>query len=205
MNILCVNTCLKESDVALICDEKIYRAKKYENIQHSLTLMTQIEEVMNMANLNQKDLNYLCVSIGPGSFTGIRIGLAVAKGMSEALNIPIIPLTAFNLIAYNIDTRCDYVVLKGVGDDFYVADYVGKGDVANLRLMQKSQLQEIAKGKKVASNEKLSFENIIEIVVDDVRFDMLPRENLENAKKCEDVEPIYLRKPQAELQKKGLQ
>lgn len=204
MNILCINTCLKESDVSLIKYEEIFRARKYENVQHSLSLMEQIQEVISIARLQKKDIDYICVSTGPGSFTGIRIGLAVAKGMCQALDIPMIALNTFELIAYSIVDACDYVVLKGVGEDYYVSDFIKKGVVDNLRLVQESELQKILKDKVVASNEQICCDMQCQVkVIEDVKFDLLPLMNLQSAQNCHNIEPIYLRKPQAELQKKA--
>jgi len=57
MNILCINTCLKESDVSVIKDDGIYSAKRYTNLQHSITLMSQIEEALEKAEITKNELD----------------------------------------------------------------------------------------------------------------------------------------------------
>lgn len=61
-------------------------------------LMPQIREVMAAASLGFSDLDAVATTIGPGSFTGLRIGLAAARGMALAASLPLIPLTSFDAL-----------------------------------------------------------------------------------------------------------
>lgn len=69
---------------------------------HSQTLMPMIETMNNAINLDLDTLDAIAVASGPGSFTGLRIGAATAKGMAMALNIPIISVPTLDALAYNI-------------------------------------------------------------------------------------------------------
>lgn len=69
---------------------------------HSQTLMPMIEEVCKMVNLNLSELELIAVSKGPGSFTGLRIGVATAKGLAHTLEIPIVGVNTLDALAYNI-------------------------------------------------------------------------------------------------------
>ncbi|GKX30487.1 tRNA (adenosine(37)-N6)-threonylcarbamoyltransferase complex dimerization subunit type 1 TsaB [Vallitalea longa] len=69
---------------------------------HSQTLMPMIEEVCNMINLDLDELDVIAVSKGPGSFTGLRIGVATAKGLAHTLEIPIAGINTLDALAYNI-------------------------------------------------------------------------------------------------------
>lgn len=66
--------------------------KEPEGYIHGEFLTLFIEEVMQIANKNLQDLNAVSVSIGPGSYTGLRIGLSTAKGLCFGLGIPVIPI-----------------------------------------------------------------------------------------------------------------
>ena len=68
---------------------------------HSQTLMPMLDKLVSMTELDLKSLTALAVSSGPGSFTGLRIGSATAKGLAEALEIPIIPVPTLDALAYN--------------------------------------------------------------------------------------------------------
>ena len=67
---------------------------------HSETLLPMVEEVMGMTGLTASDLDAVAVSAGPGSFTGLRIGAAMAKGIAFAADIPLIPVPTLDAMAY---------------------------------------------------------------------------------------------------------
>ena len=69
---------------------------------HSQTLLPMVEEIVSMIGMDLKELDAIAVSAGPGSFTGLRIGSATAKGLGLALNKPIIPVPTTQGIAANL-------------------------------------------------------------------------------------------------------
>lgn len=74
---------------------------------HSQTLLPMLEEIGNMIELDKKSVDAIAVSAGPGSFTGLRIGSASAKGLAYALQKPIIPVPTLDALAYNLyGTTC---------------------------------------------------------------------------------------------------
>lgn len=69
---------------------------------HSQTLLPMLDEIIRMADLDLSDIDAIAVSAGPGSFTGLRIGSATAKGLGLALDKPIIPIPTVDGLAYNL-------------------------------------------------------------------------------------------------------
>lgn len=69
---------------------------------HSQTLLPMLDELAKMIELDLNSIDAIAVSMGPGSFTGLRIGSATAKGLGFALNKPIIPVPTVDALAYNI-------------------------------------------------------------------------------------------------------
>lgn len=69
---------------------------------HSQTLLPMLEEIKQMIELELGTLDAIAISAGPGSFTGLRIGSATAKGLAMALRIPIIPVPTIDALAYNM-------------------------------------------------------------------------------------------------------
>lgn len=112
--------------VAIIIDDKIaYIYNEETGKDMSSRIMLVIEEAFRETNLTPQDIDKIFVSTGPGSFTGIRVGLAVAKTMAWALNIPIIPISSLEVIASTpnnknnialIDARRGYV-FAGIYDN----------------------------------------------------------------------------------------
>lgn len=69
---------------------------------HSQTLLPMLEEIKEMIELDLNTVDAIAIAAGPGSFTGLRIGSATAKGLGLALNIPIIPVPTVDALAYNL-------------------------------------------------------------------------------------------------------
>lgn len=69
---------------------------------HSQTLLPMLDEIVRMVELPLSDVDAIAISEGPGSFTGLRIGSATAKGLGLALNKPIIAVPTLDSLAYNL-------------------------------------------------------------------------------------------------------
>ena len=121
MKILGVDSSAKSASIALIEDGEIL-SEFFINVglTHSQTLAPMVKNVLDNTNTNLKDLGLFAVSFGPGSFTGIRIGVSLVKGMAMPFNTPCIGVStlysmAFNLLNENavvcavMDARCNQV------------------------------------------------------------------------------------------------
>jgi len=71
-------------------------------LTHSVTLLPMISEMQKTSGFELKDLDVIAVSKGPGSFTGLRIGAAAAKGLGLALEIPIVGVSSLKAMAFNV-------------------------------------------------------------------------------------------------------
>lgn len=102
MKILSVDTSSKICNINLYENGKniMYKEIK-EDITHAKKLMTGIEEVLKTTNTKLEDITYFGSIVGPGSFTGIRIGVSTIKAFALALNIDIIPGTSLELLEEN--------------------------------------------------------------------------------------------------------
>ncbi|MCI5596892.1 MAG: tRNA (adenosine(37)-N6)-threonylcarbamoyltransferase complex dimerization subunit type 1 TsaB [Lachnospiraceae bacterium] len=69
---------------------------------HSQTLLPMVDELVKNIGIDLKELDGIAISNGPGSFTGLRIGSATAKGLAQALNIPIVPVSTLEALAANL-------------------------------------------------------------------------------------------------------
>ena len=91
--ILCIETATTVCSVALAKDGKLIASREInEGYSHSENLTVFADEVLKEAKLKPADLNAVCVSKGPGSYTGLRIGVSAAKGFCYALEIPLISI-----------------------------------------------------------------------------------------------------------------
>lgn len=99
--ILSIETATTVCSVALSADGKVIAAKEInEGFSHAGKLTLFIEEVMREAGRTLKELSAVAVSSGPGSYTGLRIGVSTAKGLCYALGIPLIAIPTLKALAY---------------------------------------------------------------------------------------------------------
>ncbi len=91
-------------------------------MQHSVRLMGAVEETLGKAGLSPAECDFFAAVIGPGSFTGIRIGISAAKGFCSALGKPAMGITSFCTLAYNAEGRLLAAVPAGRGF-YYVCPF----------------------------------------------------------------------------------
>lgn len=121
MKILAVDSSAKSASVAVSENGRLISECFVNNaLTHSRTLMPMVENALSQADMSLKDINALCVNVGPGSFTGIRIGVAAVKGLAACDEIPCAGVSTLESIAYNfadeecivcaaMDARCNQV------------------------------------------------------------------------------------------------
>jgi tRNA threonylcarbamoyl adenosine modification protein YeaZ len=103
MKILALDSSGLVASVAIIADGTLL-AEYTVNYKktHSQTLLPMLDEISNMIELDLGEVDAVAVAAGPGSFTGLRIGSATAKGLGLALGIPIIEVPTLAGLAYNL-------------------------------------------------------------------------------------------------------
>jgi tRNA threonylcarbamoyladenosine biosynthesis protein TsaB len=99
--ILAIETGSRSCSVAIRAGERQWPATEHENTDHghARMLMPMIERAMAKAGCDYADLERIAVSVGPGSFTGIRVGLAAALGLSLASGVPVVGISSFLTVA----------------------------------------------------------------------------------------------------------
>ena len=103
MKVLGIETSTMTGSVALMDEERLiveYTLNLKET--HTSRLMPTIDRVIKDASLTIKDLDGIAVSLGPGSFTGLRIGIATAKGLAQGLDIPVVGIPTLDGLAFNL-------------------------------------------------------------------------------------------------------
>ncbi len=103
MNILAIETSSLVASAAIVSDD-IMIAEYTMNYKktHSQTLLPMIDEICRLTEYDINNIDYIAVSAGPGSFTGLRIGSATAKGLGLALDKPLVHVPTVEAMAYNI-------------------------------------------------------------------------------------------------------
>lgn len=134
MTILGIETSTSVCSVGLIDEEHVSVERSYvESHVHSEKLQTLVQDVLQEANTPLRRLDAVAISIGPGSFTGLRIGLSSAKGFCYAIERPLVAVPTFESIAHAAAGsfsrfRHFLVMTDARQSDFYVGRFVRVGD-----------------------------------------------------------------------------
>lgn len=111
--ILCLETATTNCSVCVSFDGKVISAKEENttNYSHAEQLHVFISEVLREADLKLSDLDAIAVSKGPGSYTGLRIGVSAAKGLCFSLNLPLISIPTLESMAHQIKLEKNEIVI----------------------------------------------------------------------------------------------
>lgn len=103
MKLLAIDTSGQPACAALLEDDTLIAEYTINfKMTHSQTIMPMIDSMKNMIAFDMHTLDYIACASGPGSFTGLRIGAATAKGLALGLKIPIVPVPTLDALAYNV-------------------------------------------------------------------------------------------------------
>ena len=103
MKLLVLDSSGLVASVALLEDERLIAEYTTGNkLTHSQTLLPMLDEIIRRTTFDMEDVDAIAVAMGPGSFTGLRIGAATAKGLGLALDKPVIPVPTVDGLAYQL-------------------------------------------------------------------------------------------------------
>ncbi len=143
--ILSIETSGDACSVAVLLNKKEYFENTIQKKHvHSEKLLLTVNEILESADVTLKDLDHIAVSIGPGSFTGLRIGLSAAKGIAFGAKLPIVPVPTFEAFAYQLSS------LLNENSKFIIANKVNS--------------EEIYYAKAKATKDKHYFEDELQII-----------------------------------------
>ena len=110
--ILNIETSSKNCSVSVSENGKIIGLKEqsFDEYSHSKSLHVFIDEIFNQIKLSPQKLSAVAISEGPGSYTGLRIGVSAAKGICVALNLPLIAIDTMQILARKIECAEGYII-----------------------------------------------------------------------------------------------
>ncbi len=192
-NFLAVDTSSRHLTVAAVKDGKaVVNFIPDCAMRHSVVLMDEVEKTLDAAGLTPSDCDYFAAVTGPGSFTGIRIGISCVKGFATALNKKAVGVTAFDLIAYNVNSGVPYLVaIDAAHDHYYVCGYTAEG-VCDIQpcYISKEEVEELC--RHIYGFEELTLTDYNKVAIEGC---LVPA--VEN-RATEGVFALYVRKSQAE-------
>lgn len=224
MLVLSVDSSYSTATCALIKDDKILaEINLNDKKQHSVILMRLIDSILKEYEININDIDAFIISRGPGSFTGLRIGMATLKGLAFASKKPLISVSTLDALAYNSISFQGIIcpIMDALRDNIYTCLY--KNENNNLTPLIKEQCLNINElvtilkeqtlpiifvGDGVAKHKEFLQENIPNsfFAPNHSNFPKASSVGELGIKKINDgvienidsINPIYLRKSQAE-------
>lgn len=224
MTILAIDSSAKAASVCIANEEKII-GEFFINtsLTHSQTLMPMTEQLLKNTELTIDDVDAIAVNAGPGSFTGVRIGVAAAKGLAFPKNLPCVSVSTLESMAYNLlgtdcvvcavmDARCSQVYnamfrIKGetverLTDDraLSLSDLLLKFKQTDERILIVGDGAEITYDflKNEASNAVLAPKNRRTQTASSVALAAFQKLFEGKTQTAAELMPIYLRLPQAQ-------
>lgn len=130
MNILAIDTSAKAAGCAVYRDGQLF-AESFLNagLTHSQTIMPMVRDMLACARMEPGDIDVFAVSAGPGSFTGLRIGISAVKGMAMAQNAPCAAVSTLEALAFNLAAFSGIIVpaMDARRSQVYTAIFTGDG------------------------------------------------------------------------------
>lgn len=127
-------------------------------LKHSVLVMEKIDEALSRANLTPNECDFFAAVVGPGSFTGIRIGIATVKGLCMACGKPAVAVTSFDCIAYAKEWE-SVLALVDAGHGYVYACAYEKGKaVEEPRYRSKEEVLDLYRGIAFAAAEPVPVE-----------------------------------------------
>ncbi|MBZ0198716.1 MAG: tRNA (adenosine(37)-N6)-threonylcarbamoyltransferase complex dimerization subunit type 1 TsaB [Ignavibacteriaceae bacterium] len=116
-----------------IDDAQYYTVNVHQKNIHAERLFSCIDDAIRQSSLTLNDIGAIAVSAGPGSFTGLRIGMSAAKGLAFGSGLPIIPVPTFEALAFQISTylkdEAEFIIANKVNiEEIYFAKFKVTGN-----------------------------------------------------------------------------
>lgn len=226
MKILGIDTSTMAANVAVLEDDKLICEYTINTKKtHSQKLMPMIENMLKLSDIDIKDIDAIGICVGPGSFTGLRIGMATAKAMAHVNNIPLIGVNSLEVLSANMDLCNKKIcsILDAQRNQVYTCKYIVEDSkckqieeisiipIDNLLEELSSTNEEWVILGEAAYKYKEKIEDISNITIPSPSNNItkasslciVARDKFEQnieVHNCYDINPMYIRKSQAEEQ-----
>ncbi len=166
-------------------------------LQHSTTLLVEIEKIIEKSNISLSDIDVFACVVGPGSFTGIRIGISTCKAFSYALNKKVLPITSFETLAYNSNDKV-VAIIDAKHDNFYAQCFENQVATSKASFIDKTTLLNLAKTHTIIASESIEGLNLTVIdIVKGLENATTNKLNLASDNR-DDLVALYVKKSQAQ-------
>ena len=228
MRILAIDTSAVTASCAIWEEDRLVANAELRNqMTHSQTILPMVQDMLKNCGMTVKDMDALAVNVGPGSFTGVRIGVAAVKGLAFADNIPCIPVSTLHSMAQNVaglpldgvicgvmDARCNQVYtalfenkdgnIKRLTED----EAISIDQLKNQLISLKKSVFLVGDGAKLCYNAFKDEDMSVYLMPEHIRYQCAvgvaaAAADIKTTCSAEQLQPTYLRLPQAERELKA--
>ena len=199
MNYLAVDTSGKCLNIIVYKNGEYFILNDEEcGVHHSEKIMVEIEKLLEKAKMDLKSCDFIACSVGAGSFTGIRIGVATVKALCFAHNIPVLSITSFDTMAYNERDKKVLAVIDAGHNGFYAAGYEKGKVIYSPAYIMREQLIELSKEYKLLSSTDIEGIEIQKVSILEGLKKAILSKSEQKTNNLDELIPLYVRKSQAE-------
>lgn len=227
MKILALETATMTGSIAILADDTLIAEVRINiRVAHAERLISSIDWLLKNSRVSLEEMDAFAVSIGPGSFTGLRIGLSTVKGLSYATGRPIVPVPTLDALAKTLPF-CSYPVcpmLDARKKEVYTGLYKWEGEVfkkiiTETAIRPEELLKEIKERTVFVGDGAVIYRRLIEDAVKDKAVFAPPSKMIPSASSVAEIaaerlregitvdpvslRPFYIRKSEAEIHWKG--
>lgn len=214
MNVLGIDCATSEMKLGFqFGQDRLVKSSVAAEQSHSSQIMRGIGSLLESANRQAAEVNAIVVCTGPGSFTGLRIGIACAKGMAVALKIPVVGVNLFEVAAYKLagEDGVVKVLIPFKKDSYFVAKVEkGRADLLKLAAVEVSDLQKHVNGSlmavvggnlqfKLGGESRLLDSSRTNYDATELIYLGIEKLNRSEYADITGLEPLYVQKSQAEI------
>ncbi len=199
---IAISTAFKNALIAFDINGECKTIEMDSSAKHSEATLAALDKALDEEGVSIKDNDCYAVVIGPGSFTGLRIGLSLVKGLCSGRAAKVVPISSTELIAYSYakhnkinEDFC--VVINALSGLYFVCEFDSTGKaIGTERMIEEGQLEALPH-KICLKEENLPFEQI-NISAEDLLEMSLKLEEEGKFSDFRSLSPVYLRRSQAE-------
>ncbi|MDE4542504.1 tRNA (adenosine(37)-N6)-threonylcarbamoyltransferase complex dimerization subunit type 1 TsaB [Thermoanaerobacterium sp. R66] len=219
MKVLAIDSSSKTATVALVDESGLIGEFSINHLRHSVILMPMMDELLKMAEVKKEEITHIAVCEGPGSFTGLRIGAATAKGLAQSLDVPIVGVSSLDALAYNVGEYNGIIcpIIDALRGNVYTAFYKGGSELSRLKDVSLEEVEVVLDIAKVYGEEVLfvgdgtiAYKDTLKSALPDAIFaspinnisrassvGMMALKKISKGEICTylDFKPYYIRKP----------
>ena len=182
---LLIDTHSSDLNLVLFKNHLVFNKISENCNNQSKIVISRIDNLLKKSNISLDELNEIIVVNGPGSFTGVRIGVTIAKTFSYALNIPIYSISSLAIKALSSDLPSSFSTQIPDNKGRYIGEFDSDKSLVNIQYLDNKEFEIYQQSRFIYDNNNIN-------------WDLLFQTNYLKKEDCYNIKPIYIKKIEVE-------